>query len=179
MPACISFVLRNFDSRDVLTCKIEAALERRRPEFTQPKSAKFVGENVKSKPIADDLRSFASHQALAAGYVAAAGFNPRRVLPVVLDVGTDNKALREDPLYMGLRHARVDDKEYYNFLDEFVAAVMARWPNAVLQFEDFNMAHAQPLLNRYRNYHCVFNDDIQVSYASFICLIARMLCFLT
>ena len=61
------------------------------------------------------------------------------------------------------------------FLDEFVQAVMARWPSAVLQFEDFNMAHAQPLLNRYRNYHCVFNDDIQVSDASWFLL--RLACF--
>jgi len=99
-------------------------------------------------------------------YVAAAGFNPRRVLPVVIDVGTDNEALRNDPLYMGLKQPRVGDEEYFEVLDEFVAAMMARWPHAVLQFEDFNLAHAHPLLNRYRDHHCIFNDDIQGTAAT-------------
>ena len=73
-------------------------------------------------------------------------------------------------------------------MDEFVQAVMARWPNAVLQFEDFNLKHAHPLLNRYRDYHTVFNDDIQASsYTLHLCVLhpqgregkdsAQMLCF--
>ena len=87
----------------------------------------------------------------------------RRVLPCVIDVGTDNVALRELDLYMGLHQPRLRDHNLYmETLDEFVDAVMGRWPDAVLQFEDFNMEHAQPLLERYRNSHLVFNDDIQV-----------------
>ncbi|KAK9828988.1 hypothetical protein WJX72_003247 [[Myrmecia] bisecta] len=99
-------------------------------------------------------------------YVAAAGFNPHRVLPVVIDVGTDNEQLRNDPLYMGLAQPRLKGPEYFEIVDEFVAAVMGRWPKCVLQFEDFNMATAHPLLNRYRTHHLVFNDDIQGTAAT-------------
>ncbi|KAF5838419.1 hypothetical protein DUNSADRAFT_2887 [Dunaliella salina] len=94
-------------------------------------------------------------------YCAAAGFSPSRVLPVVIDVGTDNEELRNDPLYAGLRQPRITGKEYYDIMDEFVTAVMSRWPKAVLQFEDFSISHAYALLNRYRNDYLVFNDDIQ------------------
>lgn len=96
-------------------------------------------------------------------YVAAGGFNPRRVLPCVIDVGTNNAKLLGDDLYMGLAHPRITGDEYYEIVDEFVRAVTARWPNAVLQFEDFSMEHAKPLLERYRWSHTVWNDDIQVS----------------
>ncbi|MEW5298947.1 MAG: hypothetical protein WDW36_002016 [Sanguina aurantia] len=99
-------------------------------------------------------------------YCAAAGFHPSRVLPVVIDVGTNNAALRNDPLYLGLRHPRIVGAEYIEIIDEFVAAVMSRWPNAVLQFEDFSINHAQVLLNRYRHHHLVFNDDIQGTAAT-------------
>ena len=83
-------------------------------------------------------------------YVAAAGFHPARVLPVVLDVGTDNERLRTDPLYLGIRKPRLRGDAYFEFVDEFVRAVTTRWPRAVLQFEDFELAHARPLLQRYR-----------------------------
>jgi malic enzyme len=99
-------------------------------------------------------------------YVAAGGFNPGRVLPCVIDVGTDNAALREDPCYIGLTQPRVRGAEYYAIVDEFVDAVMGRWPNAVLQFEDFSLEHAQPLLERYRHHWCVFNDDQQGTAAT-------------
>ncbi|WIA28821.1 hypothetical protein OEZ86_011350 [Tetradesmus obliquus] len=94
-------------------------------------------------------------------YSAAAGFHPSKVLPCVIDVGTNNAALRADPLYCGLDQPRITGPAYYELVDEFVNAVMARWPNAVLQFEDFQMAHALTLLQRYRDHHLVFNDDIQ------------------
>ncbi|KXZ45769.1 hypothetical protein GPECTOR_50g562 [Gonium pectorale] len=96
-------------------------------------------------------------------YCAAAGFSPSKVLPVVIDVGTNNKALRNDPHYAGLRIPRITGPEYFAIVDEFVAAAMSRWPNAVLQFEDFSIHHAGPLLERYRAHHLVFNDDIQAS----------------
>ncbi|KAK9792672.1 hypothetical protein WJX73_006593 [Symbiochloris irregularis] len=99
-------------------------------------------------------------------YVAAAGFHPRKVLPCVVDVGTDNVPLRADPLYMGIDSPRLKGDEYYDIMDEFVKAVMGRWPNAVLQFEDFSLQHAHPLLGRYRNHHLVFNDDIQGTAAT-------------
>jgi malate dehydrogenase (decarboxylating) len=99
-------------------------------------------------------------------YVTAGGFNPGRILPCVIDVGTNNTALLDDPWYIGLRQPRLTGDEYYEILDEFVAAVMGRWPNAVLQFEDFSIEHAQVLLERYRHAHCVFNDDIQGTAAT-------------
>ena len=94
-------------------------------------------------------------------YVAAGGFHPSRVLPCVVDVGTNNEALRADPQYLGVKQPRLVGDAYYALLDEFVQAVMLRWPHAVLQFEDFAMEHAAPLLARYRHHHTVFNDDIQ------------------
>ncbi|KAL6750985.1 NAD malic enzyme [Haematococcus lacustris] len=99
-------------------------------------------------------------------YCAAAGFSPSKVLPIMVDVGTDNEELRNDPLYPGLRMPRLRGQAYYDVLDEFVVAVMTRWPNAVLQFEDFSISHALTLLNRYRQHHLVFNDDIQGTAAT-------------
>lgn len=94
-------------------------------------------------------------------YVAAAGFHPSRVLPCVIDVGTDNEALRNDPWYQGLKQPRVTGQKYIDIMDEFVSAVMGRWPSAVLQFEDFQNTWAATLLKRYQDFHTVFNDDIQ------------------
>ena len=94
-------------------------------------------------------------------YCAAAGFHPARVLPVVVDVGTDNEALRADPLYPGLARPRLRGAAYYAIMDEVVSALVSRWPRAVLQMEDFQLRHARPLLDRYRRHLCIFNDDIQ------------------
>lgn len=99
-------------------------------------------------------------------YVVAGGFNPGRVMPCVIDVGTDNESLRNDPWYIGVRQPRLKGDEYYAVIDEFVTAVMGRWPNAILQFEDFSIEHANVLLERYRHSHCVFNDDIQGTAAT-------------
>ncbi|KAL5718402.1 malate dehydrogenase (decarboxylating) [Ranunculus cassubicifolius] len=94
-------------------------------------------------------------------YIAAAGMNPQRVLPVMLDVGTNNQQLFEDPLYLGLRQPRLDGEEYLSVVDEFMEAVHARWPKAIVQFEDFQMKWAFETLRRYRKKFCMFNDDIQ------------------
>ncbi|KAG8653608.1 hypothetical protein MANES_05G037900v8 [Manihot esculenta] len=94
-------------------------------------------------------------------YVAAAGFNPQRVLPVMLDVGTNNQKLLEDRLYLGLRQPRLEGEEYLSIVDEFMEAVFSRWPKAVVQFEDFQMKWAFETLQRYRKRFCMFNDDIQ------------------
>ena len=94
-------------------------------------------------------------------YTACGGISPAYTLPVVLDVGTNNQQLLNDPLYMGCRNPRISDDEYYQFVDDFIQAVKHRWPNVLLQFEDFAQKNAMPLLNRYRDEICCFNDDIQ------------------
>nr|WP_314420628.1 NAD-dependent malic enzyme [uncultured Erwinia sp.] len=94
-------------------------------------------------------------------YTACGGISPAYTLPVVLDVGTNNQQLLNDPLYMGWRHPRITGEEYDNFVNEFIIAVKSRWPNVLLQFEDFAQKNAMPLLERYRNEVCCFNDDIQ------------------
>ncbi|CAN6287796.1 unnamed protein product [Urochloa humidicola] len=94
-------------------------------------------------------------------YVAAAGINPQKVLPVMLDVGTNNEKLLKDKLYLGLKQHRLEGEEYLAIVDEFMEAVHARWPKAVVQFEDFKMKWAFQTLDRYRNRFCMFNHDIQ------------------
>jgi malic enzyme len=95
-------------------------------------------------------------------YVAAGGFHPSRVMPVVVDVGTDNATLLNEPLYMGLKHKRMRGRKFVELMDEIITALTQRYPKAVLQFEDFAIDRAKPLLERYRYDHLVFNDDIQV-----------------
>ena len=94
-------------------------------------------------------------------YTACGGISPAYTLPIMIDVGTNNQALLDDPMYMGWRHERVGQEEYDAFMAEFIAAVKRRWPNVLLQFEDFAQANAVPLLERYRNELCCFNDDVQ------------------
>lgn len=94
-------------------------------------------------------------------YVAAAGINPQRVLPVMIDVGTDNENLLKDPLYLGLQERRLDGEEYLEVVDEFMEAVFTRWPHVIVQFEDFQSKWAFKLLQRYRNNYRMFNDDVQ------------------
>ncbi|XP_015085144.1 NAD-dependent malic enzyme 62 kDa isoform, mitochondrial [Solanum pennellii] len=94
-------------------------------------------------------------------YVAAAGINPQRVLPVMIDVGTDNENLLKDPLYLGLQEHRLDGEEYIEVIDEFMEAVFTRWPHVIVQFEDFQSKWAFKLLQRYRNNYRMFNDDVQ------------------
>ncbi len=94
-------------------------------------------------------------------YTACGGINPATTLPIMLDVGTNNAQRLDDPLYMGWRHPRITDDQYLEFIDSFVSAVKERWPNVLLQFEDFAQKNATRLLNRYRDQLCCFNDDIQ------------------
>ncbi|HSP57032.1 MAG TPA: NAD-dependent malic enzyme [Halomonas sp.] len=94
-------------------------------------------------------------------YTACGGISPAYTLPITLDVGTNNTTLLDDPMYMGWHHERVSQTEYDAFMAEFIAAVKRRWPGVLLQFEDFAQANALPLLERYRDELCCFNDDVQ------------------
>ena len=94
-------------------------------------------------------------------YTACGGISPAYCLPILLDVGTNNKKLLDDPMYMGWRNPRISGAEYDEFLDLFIQGVKRRWPEVLLQFEDFAQENATPLLNKYRDQLCCFNDDIQ------------------
>lgn len=94
-------------------------------------------------------------------YTVCGGISPAYTLPITLDVGTNNQQLLADPMYMGWRHPRISQEEYDEFVDLFIQAVKRRWPKALLQFEDFAQPNAMPLLHRYREQICCFNDDIQ------------------
>lgn len=94
-------------------------------------------------------------------YSLCGGIDPATTLPVLLDVGTDNEARLHDPRYHGWRHRRIRGPEYEAFVERFVQAVMRRFPAVTLQWEDFASTNAEPLLERYRNRLCTFNDDIQ------------------
>lgn len=94
-------------------------------------------------------------------YTAAAGIDPRRVVPVSLDVGTDNEELLNDPLYLGNRHARVRGESYDRFIDEYLRVASTRFPGALLHFEDFGPDNARRILLAHRDKHRIFNDDMQ------------------
>jgi malate dehydrogenase (oxaloacetate-decarboxylating) len=94
-------------------------------------------------------------------YTACGGIDPSCTLPVLLDAGTNNEDVLRDPLYIGWRNTRIEGHAFDEFVDLFVQAVRRRWPNVLLQFEDFAKGTASPLLERYRDQLCTFNDDIQ------------------
>ncbi|CDY77245.1 NAD-dependent malic enzyme [Caballeronia glathei] len=94
-------------------------------------------------------------------YTACAGVPPQYCMPVMLDVGTNNAKLLNDPLYLGLRQERVRGDDYYAFVGEFVAAVQERYPKCCVQWEDFANFNAVPLLAQYKDKICTYNDDIQ------------------
>jgi len=94
-------------------------------------------------------------------YTACAGIAPEHTLPIMLDCGTNNEERRNNPNYLGWRHERVRGADYDAFIDAFVSAVKARWPDVLLQWEDFAGVNAAPILEKYRDALCTFNDDIQ------------------
>src|SRR5215469_3274103 len=94
-------------------------------------------------------------------YTAAAGIDPRRVIPVSLDVGTNNEALLNDSLYLGNRHARVRGPQYDEFIKKYLKTASSRFPNALLHFEDFGADNARRILVTYRDKYRIFNDDMQ------------------
>jgi len=94
-------------------------------------------------------------------YTACGGINPAFTLPIVLDVGTNNQERLKDPEYLGWRNERITGKAYDDFIDQFVTSIKRHLPHVLLQFEDFAQQHAYPILLRYRDQLCTFNDDIQ------------------
>jgi malate dehydrogenase (oxaloacetate-decarboxylating) len=94
-------------------------------------------------------------------YTLCAGIHPATTLPILLDVGTDNQELLDDPLYLGWRHERIRGEEYDDFIEAFVDSVKQKFPNVLLQWEDFSKHNAARILERYRDRLCTFNDDIQ------------------
>ena len=94
-------------------------------------------------------------------YTALGGIPPEHCLPILLDAGTDNERLLNEPIYIGWQHHRVRGQEYDDFVEAFVTAVQRRWPHILLQWEDFAGTNAARLLERYRDRLCTFNDDIQ------------------
>ena len=94
-------------------------------------------------------------------YTACAGIDPQACLPVTLDVGTNNEKLRNDVLYLGYPRRRLEGNAYFELVDEFVTAVQSRYPDALIQFEDFLTPNAYALMNKYKDRVLCFNDDIQ------------------
>lgn len=94
-------------------------------------------------------------------YTVAAGIDPSRTIPVMLDVGTDRQSLLDDPLYLGYRHPRVRGEQYHAFIDKYISTALRLYPNALLHWEDFNAVNARWILNKYRSRICTFNDDVQ------------------
>ena len=94
-------------------------------------------------------------------YTACAGIHPSTTLPILLDTGTNNQERINDPLYIGWKHERIRGKDYDDFIETFVTAVKKRFPHILIQWEDFAIQNANPILARYREELCTFNDDIQ------------------
>lgn len=94
-------------------------------------------------------------------YTACGGISPAYTLPITIDVGTNNPQLLNDPIYMGWKQPRIFGAEYDAFMEQIIAAIQKRWQKALIQFEDFAQKNAMPLLTRYRDRICCFNDDIQ------------------
>ena len=94
-------------------------------------------------------------------YTLIGGIDPQRTLPIVLDVGTNNADRLNDPEYVGWHHERITGQAYWDFVDKFVTCIKRKLPNVLLQWEDFAKPHARPILDRYHDSLCTFNDDIQ------------------
>jgi malate dehydrogenase (oxaloacetate-decarboxylating) len=94
-------------------------------------------------------------------YTACGGINPATTLPILLDVGTNNRDRLDDPLYIGWKHERITGADYDDFVDAFVQGVQRKFQGVLLQWEDFSQGNAYRLLDRYRDRMCTFNDDIQ------------------
>jgi malate dehydrogenase (oxaloacetate-decarboxylating) len=108
-------------------------------------------------------------------YTVIGGIDPKRTLPILLDVGTNNQERLHDPEYIGWRHERITGQPYWDFMDKFVSCIMRKLPDVLLQWEDFAKPHARPILDKYRDSLCTFNDDIQGTAAVTLGAIYRAL----
>ncbi|MDX2164623.1 MAG: NAD-dependent malic enzyme [Gammaproteobacteria bacterium] len=108
-------------------------------------------------------------------YTLCAGISPLKTLPIYLDVGTNNKKLLDDPLYLGSRHSRISKAEYDNFIEKFIKAIQKKFPKAFLHFEDFGRNNARRILDSYQDKICCFNDDIQGTGAAALAAILSAL----
>jgi malate dehydrogenase (oxaloacetate-decarboxylating) len=108
-------------------------------------------------------------------YTVIGGIDPKRTLPILLDVGTNNQERLHDPEYIGWRHERITGQPYWDFVDKFVSCIKRKLPNVLLQWEDFAKPHARPILDKYRDSLCTFNDDIQGTAAVTLGAIYRAL----
>jgi malate dehydrogenase (oxaloacetate-decarboxylating) len=108
-------------------------------------------------------------------YTVIGGIDPKRTLPILLDVGTNNHKRLHDPEYIGWRHERITGQPYWDFVDKFVSCIKRKLPNVLLQWEDFAKPHARPILDKYRDSLCTFNDDIQGTAAVTLGAIYRAL----
>jgi malate dehydrogenase (oxaloacetate-decarboxylating) len=108
-------------------------------------------------------------------YTVIGGIDPKRTLPILLDVGTNNQERLHDPEYVGWRHERITGQPYWDFVDKFVSSIKRTLPNVLLQWEDFAKPHARPILDKYRDSLCTFNDDIQGTAAVTLGAICRAL----
>ena len=108
-------------------------------------------------------------------YTVIGGIDPKRTLPILLDVGTNNQERLHDPEYIGWRHERITGQPYWDFVDKFVSCIKRKLPNVLLQWEDFAKSHARPILDKYRDSLCTFNDDIQGTAAVTLAAIYKAL----
>src|SRR5881392_4059438 len=136
---------------------------------TRPGSCRSCTRRPSARPVRSSATFSADRAANGMGipigklalYTAAGGVPPQYTLPILIDAGTNNETLLSDPLYLGLKQTRISDDELDAFVDEFVAAVEAEFPGALIQFEDWAGNDAIRLLERYRERVCCFNDDVQ------------------
>lgn len=107
------------------------------------------------------LKAFGISIGKLAVYTVAAGVNPKNILPVIIDAGTNNEKLLNDPLYLGNKHRRIRGKKYYDFIDKFVYTSLKLFPDVLIHWEDFGRDNARRILEKYRKNICTFNDDNQ------------------
>ena len=156
----------NFAALEACTCPSTTPRTSRRrsatPASGRTTSTCWSPPTSRGSSVSGTRESAASRsRSKLAVYTAAAGIHPRRVLPVVLDMGTDNLKLLNDEMYLGARHPRVRDERYDILIDAYVTACTKLFPHAMLHWEDFGATNARRILNKYADQVCTFNDDMQ------------------
>lgn len=161
-------------SRDYQIPQDAVYLDVNRPEAIRSallNGSKGMDEEIKMMVITDGegvlgigdwgIQGIAISVGKLAVYTVASGLNPQQVLPIVIDAGTNNEELLEDPFYLGNKHKRVTGEAYYPFIETFVEEASALFPDVLFHWEDFGRDNAANILEQYRDKICTFNDDIQ------------------